>query len=100
MASVSVVESLLGYKNWVQNCLTFIQISFENLAPQVSRQICKELHHLISEPPEGIKAILNEEDISDIQAIIDGPGKMKIIILNNDFLDSKVVFSFSRDTLC
>jgi len=48
-------------------------ISFENLAPQVSRQICKELHHLISEPPEGIKAILNEEDISDIQAIIDGP---------------------------
>lgn len=48
-------------------------ISFENLAPQVSRQICKELQQLISEPPEGIKVILNEEDISDIQAIIDGP---------------------------
>jgi ubiquitin-conjugating enzyme E2 S len=45
------------------------------LAPQVSRQICKELQQLISDPPEGIKVILNEEDISDIQAIIDGPGK-------------------------
>lgn len=53
------------------------QISFENLAPQVSRQICKELQQLISDPPEGIKVILNEEDISDIQAIIDGPGKLK-----------------------
>ena len=53
------------------------QISFENLAPQVSRQICKELQQLISEPPEGIKVILNEEDISDIQAIIDGPGRKK-----------------------
>ncbi len=52
-----------------------IQVSFENLAPQVSRQICKELQQLISDPPEGIKVILNEEDISDIQAIIDGPGK-------------------------
>jgi len=31
------------------------------------------LQQLISEPPEGIKVILNEEDISDIQAIIDGP---------------------------
>lgn len=50
------------------------QISFENLAPQVSRQICKELQQLISDPPEGIKVILNEEDISDIQAVIEGPG--------------------------
>ena len=51
------------------------QISYENVAPQVSRQICKELQQLITDPPEGIKVILNEEDISDIQAIIDGPGE-------------------------
>ena len=49
------------------------------MAPQVSRQICKELQQLISEPPEGIKVILNEEDISDIQAIIDGPGTRHFI---------------------
>lgn len=61
-----------------------MQVSFENLAPQVSRQICKELQHLISDPPEGIKVILNEEDISDIQAIIDGPGKS--ISPNQSFL--------------
>lgn len=64
------------------------QISFENLAPQVSRQICKELQQLISDPPEGIKVILNEEDISDIQAIIDGPGKLKTkaILKNGAYL--------------
>ncbi len=28
----------------------------------------------MSDPPEGIKVIINEEDISDIQAIIEGPG--------------------------
>jgi len=48
-------------------------ISFENLAPQVSRQIYKELQQLVTDPPEGIKVIINEEDISDIQAIIEGP---------------------------
>jgi ubiquitin-conjugating enzyme E2 S len=34
----------------------------------------KELSDLITTPPEGIKMIQNEEDFSDIQAIIDGPG--------------------------
>ncbi|EFX88169.1 hypothetical protein DAPPUDRAFT_305549 [Daphnia pulex] len=68
-------------------------VSFENLAPQVSRQICKELQQLISDPPEGIKVILNEEDISDIQAIIDGPagtpyasGHFRVkLVLGKDF---------------
>ncbi|XP_054160668.1 ubiquitin-conjugating enzyme E2 S-like [Oppia nitens] len=45
----------------------------ENLSPQVIRQVSKELTHLTQKPLEGIRVILNEEDISDIQAIIDGP---------------------------
>lgn len=68
-------------------------ISYENVAPQVSRQICKELQQLITDPPEGIKVILNEEDISDIQAIIDGPagtpyanGHFRVkLVLGKDF---------------
>jgi ubiquitin-conjugating enzyme E2 S len=34
----------------------------------------KELKELISTPPEGIKIIANDEDMTDIQALIDGPG--------------------------
>lgn len=46
----------------------------ENLSPQIIRQLTKELHGLVAEPPEGIKVQINEEDITDIQAYIDGPG--------------------------
>ena len=53
----------------------FLQISnVENLSPQIIRQLSKELHELVAEPPEGIKIQINEEDITDIQAYIDGPG--------------------------
>ncbi|XP_014262120.1 ubiquitin-conjugating enzyme E2 S [Cimex lectularius] len=45
----------------------------ENLSPQIIRQVTKELHDLISDPPEGIKVCVNDEDISDIQAYIEGP---------------------------
>lgn len=46
----------------------------ENLSPQVIRQVSKELSQLTSNPLEGIRVCINEEDISDIQAFIDGPG--------------------------
>jgi ubiquitin-conjugating enzyme E2 S len=38
------------------------------------RQIIKEIKDLTASPPEGIKMIPNEEDLSDFQATIDGPG--------------------------
>lgn len=50
----------------------------ENLSPQIIRQLTKELHELVTEPPEGIKVQINEEDITDIQAYIDGPGMLPI----------------------
>ena len=34
----------------------------------------KEVVALTEDPPEGIKVFLNEEDITDIQATIEGPG--------------------------
>ena len=49
----------------------------ENLAPHVIRRVAKELAELVSQPPEGIKVIPNEEDVSDIQAVVEGPGKGK-----------------------
>jgi len=45
----------------------------ENLSPQVIRQVSKELSHLRTNPLEGIRVCINEEDVSDIQADIDGP---------------------------
>jgi ubiquitin-conjugating enzyme E2 S len=46
----------------------------ENLPPQVIRQVSKELSSLCQNPPEGIKVFTNDEDITDIQAAIEGPG--------------------------
>lgn len=47
----------------------------ENLSPQVIRRVTKELLELAESPPEGIKVFVNEEDITDIQATITGPGE-------------------------
>lgn len=45
----------------------------ENLSPQIIRRVAKELQELSNDPPEGIKVIINEEDVTDIQAYIEGP---------------------------
>ncbi|CAH1966476.1 unnamed protein product [Acanthoscelides obtectus] len=45
----------------------------ENLSPQIIRGIVKEMQDLVNSPPEGIKVQVNEEDVTDIQAFIDGP---------------------------
>ncbi|XP_069783164.1 ubiquitin-conjugating enzyme E2 S isoform X1 [Narcine bancroftii] len=65
----------------------------ENLPPHIIRQVWKEVSTLSAEPPEGIKIITNEEDITDLQATIEGPDgtpyagglfRMKLV-LNKDF---------------
>ena len=40
------------------------------------RQVAKELSSLQSEPPEGITVVMNEGDLTDIQASIQGPGML------------------------
>ena len=48
----------------------------ENLPPQVVRRLSKEVRTLArGEAPEGIKVLVNEEDITDVQAAIEGPGE-------------------------
>ncbi|KAG8181747.1 hypothetical protein JTE90_028285 [Oedothorax gibbosus] len=68
----------------------------ENFSPQTIRQVQKELFDLASKPPEGIKVYINEEDITDIQAVIEGPagtpyaeGKFRVrLVLGKDFPSS------------
>ena len=47
----------------------------ENLSPQVIRQVMKEMLDMSENALEGIKVQINEADVTDIQALIDGPGK-------------------------
>ncbi|XP_064477931.1 ubiquitin-conjugating enzyme E2 S-like [Ornithodoros turicata] len=45
----------------------------ENVSPQVLKKVSKELHELVQNPPEGIRVHLNEEDITQVEATIEGP---------------------------
>lgn len=45
----------------------------ENLSPQIIRQVVKELQGLQTNALEGIKVLINDADVTDIQAIIEGP---------------------------
>jgi len=44
------------------------------MSPQIIRQVTKELIDLQKNPPEGIKVFMNEEDVTDVQATVEGPG--------------------------
>ncbi|XP_033215680.1 ubiquitin-conjugating enzyme E2 S [Belonocnema kinseyi] len=47
----------------------------ENLSPQIIRRVAKEMNELANDPPEGIRVIINDQDITDIQAVIEGPAE-------------------------
>ncbi|KAG9302950.1 hypothetical protein G9A89_022367 [Geosiphon pyriformis] len=47
--------------------------SIENISPAVIKRISKELQDIELDPPEGIRVIVNYEDICDVQAWILGP---------------------------
>lgn len=59
----------------------------ENLSPHVIRQVTKELNDLILKPLEGINITINEEDVTNIQAIIEGPGNLIDIYTYVPFFD-------------
>ncbi|KAG0294118.1 hypothetical protein BGZ98_001901, partial [Dissophora globulifera] len=46
----------------------------DSISPAALRKVTRELYALKSDPPEGIRPILNETVMTDIQAWIQGPG--------------------------
>ena len=68
----------------------------ENLNPQVMRYISKEIKELVEKPLEGIHVIVNDDDITELQAVIDGPadtpyvgGRFRVkLALDKDFPQS------------
>jgi ubiquitin-conjugating enzyme E2 S len=67
--------------------------NMENVAPQVLRSVLKQAQNLAQEKMEGISVILNDADMTDIQANVDGPpgtpyagGTFRIkIVLSRDY---------------
>ncbi|CAB4427707.1 unnamed protein product [Rhizophagus irregularis] len=67
--------------------------AIENISPSVIKRISKEINALVAQPPEGIKVIVNESDVCDVQAWIYGPestpyegGYFKVkLVLGADF---------------
>lgn len=57
----------------------------ENLSPQIIRGIVKEMQELVNSPLEGIKVQINDEDVSDIQAYIEGPSGNYLNVTKNRF---------------
>lgn len=65
----------------------------ENLNPKVMRILGKEMQSLKMEPLEGISVILDDQDITQVEAIIDGPvdtpyfgGKFRVkLTIGKDF---------------
>lgn len=53
----------------------------ENLSPQIIRRVVKEMQDLQNNAPEGIKVKINDADVTDIQALIEGPGIIHILRL-------------------
>lgn len=56
----------------------------ENLNPQVLRHISRELQSLKSEPMEGIAVLLDDKDMTTVEAIIDGPAETPYHGIAND----------------
>ena len=48
----------------------------ENLSPQTLRGVMKELEELAKTPLDDINLHINQQDITDIQATITGPGNL------------------------
>lgn len=64
----------------------------ENVCPQVLRGVTRELRRLAANPPSGIKLVLRDDDLTDVVALIDGPGEQFIyfsfvVMLINSNLD-------------
>eukprot|EP01137_Pigoraptor_chileana_P009679 Opistho-2@58293 len=67
-------------------------MSNENLAPNVVMRIVREIKSLVSEMPEGVHILTNDEDVTDVRAVIAGPAgtpyeggefHMKLVLCND-----------------
>lgn len=53
-----------------------MQATNENISPSVINRLVKELKETQKSPVEGINVVINEENVTDIQADVEGPGAL------------------------
>ena len=53
--------------------LIMMSNNMENVAPHVIKVVARQVQSLAQEKMEGINLLLNEDDMTDIQAVIEGP---------------------------
>jgi hypothetical protein len=53
----------------------------ENLSPDTVNAIVKQLRELQSHPAEGINVVMNEENVADVHAEVDGPGTVDYVVI-------------------
>ena len=70
--------------------LFFTAVQLENVSPAVMQRVARDVKKLMSAELEGIKVELNEHDFTDIQAVIDGPGKRTTSHAPRQRVDSKI----------
>jgi hypothetical protein len=54
--------------------MLWVQTTNENISPSVINRLVKELKESQKSPLEGIDVVINEENITDVQADVEGPG--------------------------
>lgn len=50
----------------------------QSLTPQALRLLSREIVTLRSEPPEGVRIVVDEEDLSAMEGWVQGPGQCRI----------------------
>ena len=74
--SISKKPSSINYSGTTTLSLSssFAMVSnMENVNPQVTRYVAKELRSLHSSPLEGVAVVMNEKDLTQVEAVIEGP---------------------------
>jgi hypothetical protein len=63
----------------------------DSLPPSSIRRIAKELSQLRNTPPEGIRVVVDEEDITSFGAWVEGPGQSLLLLLSVLLLGAPVL---------
>ena len=58
----------------MRSCPCVLQKANENMSPMTIAKLMKELSNLVQSPPDDIKVYFSENNITNIEADIKGPG--------------------------
>lgn len=60
--------------------------------PQALRLISREMVKLRSDPPEGVRVVVDEEDLTNMEGWVQGPGELVVVSLFAALFPSSLPF--------